>query len=99
MRAVFRTSATIVTILAAMAAAGCGQRGPLSLPVVPPMPQPPGSGSVPASGVDDTSPGTLATPEDGAASDTPSVPPLPMAPLDPQNNGGLTPLPTAPLQQ
>ncbi len=53
MSVVFRTSA-IVTALAALLAtlplAGCGQTGPLYLPVVPPMPKPlPPENAAPAS--------------------------------------------------
>jgi|HubBroStandDraft_5_1064220.scaffolds.fasta_scaffold57484_2 predicted small lipoprotein YifL len=50
MRSVFRMSA-IVAVLAISAGAlnGCGQRGPLYLPRVPPLPQRPGDLAEPAS--------------------------------------------------
>ncbi len=43
MPVVFRTHAIVTALaalLAVLALAGCGQTGPLYLPVVPPMPQP-----------------------------------------------------------
>lgn len=43
MSVVFRTSAIVTalcTLLAVAALSGCGQTGPLYLPVVPPMPKP-----------------------------------------------------------
>jgi predicted small lipoprotein YifL len=41
--------------IAAAVLAGCGQRGPLYLPHVPPLPQPPAFTTQPASGVGTTS--------------------------------------------
>lgn len=43
MRVMFRMSAIVaaLTIVAAGALAGCGQRGPLYMPTVPPLPQKP----------------------------------------------------------
>jgi len=53
MSVVFRANAIVTALAAALAVlalAGCGQTGPLYLPVVPPMPKPlpPDSSSTPA---------------------------------------------------
>jgi predicted small lipoprotein YifL len=80
MRAVFRMSAIVaaLSILAAGALAGCGQRGPLYMPTVPPLPPKPQQQTQPPS-PDEVKP----TPETASSSipDT-SGEPLSLSPDD-----------------
>ncbi|MEJ8799630.1 lipoprotein [Trinickia caryophylli] len=58
MRVVFRMSAIVAALAVAASAslAGCGQRGPLYLPTVPPLPQKPGTQPVPQAAQADIAP-------------------------------------------
>ncbi|EED99383.1 lipoprotein [Burkholderia multivorans] len=83
MRVVFRMSA-IVAALAILA--GCGQRGPLYLPTVPPLPQKPIQQQ-------DTPPSDVA-PTDENASDTPDSSGTPLT-LSPELSDGTAKAPAA----
>ncbi|RDU95550.1 LPS translocon maturation chaperone LptM [Trinickia dinghuensis] len=87
MRVVFRMSAIVAALAVATSAAltGCGQRGPLYLPTVPPLPakpvlqtEPPASNAQAASGTGANAPLTLAPAASlGAPSNAPKAAPAP----------------------
>lgn len=81
-------SAIVAALAVATSAAltGCGQRGPLYLPSVPPLPEKPGVRTVPE---------TPETPEAPAASDG-SQAPITLAPADSLGTATDTGSPTAP---
>ena len=75
MRVVFRTSAkatilATLTIVAGVALSGCGQRGSLYLPTVPPLPAKPTAQTTPSSS-DEVKPGANA---EGSIPDTSGTP-------------------------
>jgi len=73
MRVVFRMSAIVAALLLGAAAlGGCGQRGPLYMPTVPPLPTPPSDHT-------ETTPSNV-KPDAGAAASDASAAPLSLAP-------------------
>lgn len=77
MRVVFRMSAIVAALAVAASAslAGCGQRGPLYLPTVPPLPQKPATQPVPQA---DSDTDTDTEPESASA----TAAPLMLSPAD-----------------
>jgi predicted small lipoprotein YifL len=97
MRAVFRMSAIVaaLSILAAVVLTGCGQRGPLYLPTVPPLPPKPQEQTQPPS------PDEVKPTPDTASSGIPdtSGDPLTLSPDDtmqPPAGGTAAPMPQRP---
>ena len=78
MRAVFKASAIVAAFVGAASLAGCGNRGPLYLPQVPPLPEAPPTEMVPASPTSDDSSAATTEPESLAVpSETIGAAPLP----------------------
>lgn len=89
MRVVFRMSAIVAALsmsaAATLALGGCGQRGPLYLPTVPPLPQRPGDlQNTPPSG---TTPDSESAARRGTVPDT-SGEPLSLSPETDLKSGG-----------
>ncbi|SIT36736.1 Secretory protein YscJ/FliF family protein [Paraburkholderia ribeironis] len=91
-----RAIVAVLAILAGCALAGCGQRGSLYLPTVPPLPAPPAQRT--------QTPPDQTKPDTDNAADTSSVPdtsgtPLSLAPetelATPPASGGTAPLPAS----
>lgn len=92
-----RAIVAVLAILAGCALTGCGQRGSLYLPTVPPLPAPPANRT-------QTPPPDQAKPGAGNAADTSTVPdtsgtPLSLAPANelatPPASGAAAPLPAS----
>lgn len=82
MRVVFRMSAIVAALAVATSAAltGCGQRGPLYLPTVPPLPEKPAVRTEPSMSSDQ--PDSQAASEASGTSGASTAAPLTLSPAD-----------------